>query len=114
MLPVKDGVVHVVFVVCNDADIPALDGGVSLIICDACKFASEPPQFIKVPGEEEPRRLRKFEQILPKTVSQDFTADVQVPPNLDSMEFGIDYRCRNCIIPELHANMGIVYLDRRK
>lgn len=113
-LPVKDNVVHVEFAVRNSTDTPALDGEIIVIICDACKFASEPPELIKLSGQKETIRTYKFDRIFPMGELKTLNADVQVPPNLDSIEFGIDYRCRNCIIPEPHANIGIINLDRRR
>lgn len=111
-LPVKDGTTHFEFTVINSGDIPALDGEITLVICDACKFASEPPLFRRLPGQKETERTFSFERILPQTFLKILSADVRVPPNVDAIEVGIYYRCRNCIIPEPKANAGTIFLSR--
>ena len=48
VLPVKNDIVHVEFTVENETDTPALDGELTIIISDNCKFTSEPPHFRKL------------------------------------------------------------------
>lgn len=113
-LPVKENVVHVEFTVVNRTETPALDGALTIIICDACKFVSEPHQFRKLAGQVDTRRTYDFVRILPKTELSTMSADIQVPPNANSMAFTVNYRCTNCIIPDPNANSGLVFLDRSK
>lgn len=112
-LPVKNDVVQVEFAIRNETDIPALDAEINIVICDTCKFASEPPQSTKIP-QIESRRFIRIPQILPRTVGIMIT-DIQVPRAAVSIDFGITYRCRNCTVPsDPSANFGTVYLDRRR
>lgn len=110
--PVKDNVVHIDFAVENSTDVPAVDGHIILQICNACEFASEPPNFKKIHEGKDTERIRHFRQLLPKTLYKDFNADVKVPASIDRMEFGISYRCVTCIVPEPKANFGTVILSR--
>ena len=112
-LPVKNDIVHVEFTVMNETDTTALDGELTIIICDDCKFASEPPLFVKLPGQRDTHRILKFDRIFAKTELKILSADIQVPSHIDAIEFGVVYRCKNCIIPEPKANAGIIVLDRK-
>jgi len=112
-LPVKDGVVHVEFTMINLTDVPALDGEVTIEICNDCKFASEPSEFRKLPGMKDTRRIYSFDRILQRTQLKNLSADIEVPPKGDMMQFGVFYRCQNCIIPSNESSIGIVTLDRQ-
>jgi hypothetical protein len=109
---VKGDVVHVEFSVRNATDVPALDGEITLIICDLCKFASEPEEFTKLAGQVDTQRNHIFQRILPQTELKRMTADVRVPGYIAVMQFGIDYRCRTCVIPKPKENIGTVFLAR--
>lgn len=111
-LPVKNDVVHAQFTVRNDTDVAALNGELTLIICDACKFAAEPPLFAKLPGQPDTQRNYKFDRLLPKTELRTLSADIKVPPNTSAVELTVSYRCVNCIVPEPKANTGIILLSR--
>lgn len=110
-LPVKDDTVHVEFTVRNETDTPALNGELALIICDACKFVTEPPLSEKVSGLDTQRNY-KFDRILPKTELRTMSADIKVPSNVRAVELRVGYRCVNCIVPEPKANVGIILLSR--
>ena len=114
-LPVKNDIVHLEFTVANKSDTPALDGELTLIICDECEFASEPEFFQKLQGQKNTHRSSPSKRILPKTELGTLSAYIRVPPNLDGVKVGVIYRCVNCIVPELEDNTGIVYfLDKSK
>ncbi len=110
-LPVKDNKVHVEFSVRNETDTTALDGELTIFIPNDCKFASEPPEFKKLPGHRDFERIYSFARLLPKTELKTLSADIEVPQNIKAMEFGINYRCTNCDFPEKPL-IGIVKLAR--
>jgi hypothetical protein len=111
-LRVHNGIVHIEFTVVNLMETPALNGELTLIICDECDFASEPPQFKKLPGQKNTHRNFPFDRILPKTELKTLSADIKVPQSMYGMKIGVTYRCVNCIIPEIEDNTGIVYFSR--
>jgi hypothetical protein len=111
-LPVlADGSVHVEFTVLNVSDVDALDGQLTLQICDDCKFAKEPPGFQKLAGQSDTERNWGFQGILVRTFLRIMTVDVTVPPKATRIPVGITYRCRTCILPE-KPSTGIVRLVR--
>jgi hypothetical protein len=108
-LPVKDNVVHVDFTITNDTDTPALNGELTVIICKSCEFASESIEFKKMAGENN-KRFYIFDHIFPKAILKNFSVDVRVPPSINSMQFGISYRCNTCIAPT--PIIGTILLSR--
>jgi hypothetical protein len=112
VLPVSaDGTVRVQFTVLNMSELAALDGELTLQICDQCKFAKEPDGFQHLPGQQDTHRTVKFDRILGTTAVATMTADITVPPNVASFPMGILPRCRNCVI--LHEpSKGSVRLTR--
>jgi hypothetical protein len=111
-LPVRDDVVHVEFTMVNYTDTTALNGEINLIICNVCEFASEPQSFRRLPGQPSTQRNYPFARILAKSELSTMSADIKVPPHLSSVEFGVNYRCTNCVVPEPRANMGTILLSR--
>lgn len=111
-LPVKNDAVHVEFSIMNTTDVAALNGVLTLRICKACEFASEPKGFTRVPGQPDIERNLGFDRLLPRSESDDLSADIRVPPKTGSVEFGIVYRCVNCDIPAPKANVGVIRLSR--
>lgn len=109
-LPVKENVVHVEFAMKNETDVTAENGEMIFGVCAECKFASEPPLFSKNPGGAETRRNYAFDHLFARSVSV-FSADVQVPPHLASIEVGVTYRCLNCVVQETPLR-GAVFLSR--
>jgi len=111
-LPVsEDGSVHVKFTVANWTAVDALDGEITLVICEQCKFAREPANFSKLEGEREVHRLMNFDRILPATFLPTQEVDVIIPPHIQSFAVGISYRCRTCAF-QLTASKGVVHVIR--
>ena len=111
-LPVENNIVHVEFAIKNDTDVPALDGQITLRICNLCNFASEPPNFRRLEGQPDTQRTLKFDRILPRTQVNIHSVDVQVPQEIKQIDFGITYRCRNCVLSDPRDNIGTIFLSR--
>jgi hypothetical protein len=111
-LPVIDNIVHVAFTLENMTDITALDAFFNVIICQTCKFASEPKNSQQLTGQPDTERHIKLGTIHPKTMLAVMSVDIRVPPNFDAMQFTVNHRCTNCTIPELKYMTGIVNLKR--
>jgi len=111
-LPVIDDVVHVEFRIKNETDVTAQDVEITLLICDKCKFHTEPSAFSKIPGQDETRRTMKFARMYSKTESENMSVNIKVPPNLYGMGFGITYRCTNCMTPEPNEDIGNIFFSR--
>jgi hypothetical protein len=92
-----DGSYHIEFTVVNLTDVDALEGEFTLVICDLCKFAKEPPGFSRLPGQKDTERYQKFDRILPVTALAVMTADVTAP-DIPVFNVGIYYRCRTCVV----------------
>lgn len=93
---VKDGRFSLSFDVINATDSDAIDGFLVLIICDACRFASEPTGWKKIDGGLETRRNFDFQRYLSKTASQTFSVEIIPPVGASNVTVGIDYRCKTC------------------
>jgi hypothetical protein len=92
-----DGSYHVEFTVVNLTDVDALDGEINLQVCDVCKFAKEPPGFLKLNGESDRERDQVFQRILARSHLPTMTADIIAPRDVN-FTVGISYRCRTCIV----------------
>jgi hypothetical protein len=109
-LPVNsDGTVHIEFTFLNLTDVDALDGDVTLVICDRCSFAKEPEGVEK--GTNENERLYPFTDFHALSNYGKRSVDVTVPANGGSLLIGTQYRCRTCDIPKALSN-GLVRLKR--
>jgi hypothetical protein len=109
-LPVSsDGTVHVEFTFLNLTDVNALDGAVTLVICDLCSFAKEPEGTEK--GSSENEQLYPFANFPPVSNYGKRSVDIVVPKNGGNLLIGIQYRCRTCDIPKKLSN-GLVRLKR--
>jgi hypothetical protein len=109
-LPVNsDGTVHIEFTFLNLTDVNALDGAVTLVICDLCSFAKEPEGAMK--GTNENERLYPFTDFPPVSNYGKRSVDIVVPKNGGNLLIGIQYRCRTCDIPKKLSN-GLVRLKR--
>jgi hypothetical protein len=97
--PNSDGSVHADFTVLNLTSADALDGDLTLTICEECKFVKEPAHFTKLEADSEKERTSHFSQILAKTEYVAMSADILPPPFLRSFSFGVMYRCRTCVLP---------------
>jgi hypothetical protein len=111
-LPAEDGVVHAEFNLINDTEVAAQNGEVTVGLCDACTFASEPAEFHKLPGQRNNERIYYFDRILPKTTLKTMSVDIKVPADASGVEFVVGYRCINCIVPEPKANNGFIIVSR--
>jgi hypothetical protein len=111
-LPVlADGSVHIEFTVLNLSDVDALDGGITLQICDDCKFAKEPAGFQKIAGQLDRQRYMEFKRIPARVSLETMTVDVTVPPRFNRFQVGIVYRCGTCVLTE-KVSTGIIRLVR--
>jgi hypothetical protein len=111
-LPVIDNVVHVAFTLENMTDISALDAFFNVIICEKCKFASEPKNSQRLTGQPDTERHIKLGTIHQKTMLAIMSVDIRVPPDTDGMVFTVNHRCTNCTIQELKNMTGIVNFKR--
>ena len=106
-----DGSVHVEFAVLNLTDNPAVDGELTLQICDNCKFSKEPEQFAKLAGEPDTQRHLDFTRLLPMTALESLSADIIPPLGADKISLAVQYRCKTCILVR-DPPMALVYLSR--
>jgi hypothetical protein len=104
-----DGSYRVEFSVVNVTDVDALDGDITLVICDLCKFANEPPGFLKLNGSRDNERYQVFQRILARTHTPDMTADI-IAPNNQNFTVGILYRCHTCIVSS-EESLGTVLIS---
>ena len=103
-----DGSYHVEFSVLNVTDVDALDGQITLVICDLCKFAKEPAGFSKLNGQGDTERNQDFQRILARTQVSE-TADIIAPKN-HNFTVGISYRCHTCILSS-ESSFGTVLVS---
>jgi hypothetical protein len=103
--------VHVEYTVINLTEVAALEGEMTLVICDGCKFAREPEMYRKLAGGPEQSRYRTFERILPHVHLATEKLDVVVPRQFSDFKLGISYRCRTCILDSV-ASTGLVHVTR--
>jgi hypothetical protein len=104
-----DGSYHVEFTVVNPTDVDAVDGEITLRICDACKFAKEPPGFSKLDGQSDTERNDPFVRILARSHIPTMTADILAPKN-GNFVVGISYRCHTCVVSS-EASLGTVLVS---
>jgi hypothetical protein len=93
----EDGSLHIEFTVLNLTDIDALDGEMTLQICDDCTFAKEPSEFKKLPGQDDHQRNKTFDRILSKVAFYTMSADINVSPLIRDIPIGMYFRCRTCV-----------------
>jgi hypothetical protein len=105
-----DGSVHVEFTLLNPTDVDAVDGEVTIFICDRCKFAKEPEGFRRLPGQSDKRRTMPFDRIFAQIQMHTLSLDV-IPPPTKGFAIEVAYRCRTCVI-EKQNQQGIVYVVR--
>jgi hypothetical protein len=92
-----DGTLHIDFTILNGGDVNAVDGEMTIQICDACKFAKEPTEFRKLPGENEIQRNKVFERILSKVAFYVMSIDIIPPAGARDVWLGMYFRCRTCV-----------------
>jgi hypothetical protein len=93
---VTENVAEVDFIVLNRTDVNAGAGRFWIIICDQCKFNSEPPGAVKVPGSPEQERMFSFDGMLNHVHSQTSKLQIEVPPNASLTQISFRYACTNC------------------
>lgn len=106
-----DGSVHVQFSIMNLTDVAALDGELTLQICDQCKFAKDPAGFKKLEGQSDMQRYMAFDRILPHVVFQTLSADVIAPPSIENFPVAVYYRCKTCTVSK-DPSRGLVHIAR--
>jgi hypothetical protein len=92
-----DGNLHVDFTVLNLTDVDAIDGEMTLQICDVCKFAKEPAEFSKLAGQDERQRHKTFDRIHSKVAFYTLSADITVPAGSKDVALGMYFRCNTCV-----------------
>jgi len=114
LAPAADGSLHVEFTVFNTTDADAIDGEMTLQLCDICKFAKEPPEFKRLPGQLENQRNKQFDRILSKTVFYTLSADIIAPPGSGpDVAIGMYFRCKTCIRRE-EPYRGTIHLSQAR
>jgi len=74
-----DGTVHLKLSVTNLTDVDAIDGDVIIIICDLCKYKSEPAGAVHLNGSPETQRNITFQRVLAGTTMPVIEFDVNAP-----------------------------------
>src|ERR1035437_558917 len=97
LAPAADGSLHVEFTVLNVTDVDALDGEMTLQICDTCKFAKEPAELKTLPGQDDRQRDKTFDRILYKVALYTLSADIIAPPGSRDVAIGMYFRCKTCV-----------------
>jgi hypothetical protein len=92
-----DGSFHVDFTVVNQTDVDAIDGEMVLQICDGCKFAKEPPEFTRLPGQDDRQRHKTFARIHSMVEFYTLSADIVAPPGARDVPLGMYFRCNTCV-----------------
>jgi hypothetical protein len=92
-----DGSFHVDFTVINLTDVDAIDGEMTLQICDVCKFAKEPAEFMKLSGQDDRQRTKNFDRIHYQVQFYTLSADIIAPPGSRDVALGMNFRCNTCV-----------------
>ena len=89
-----NNIVHLKFWVDNPTDTDALDGDLIIVICDDCKFRSEPAGSQHILGSPETQRNISFERVLAHTQLPTIEFDVEEHANPFSMAvFAVCHTC---------------------
>ncbi|HYB61963.1 MAG TPA: hypothetical protein VEH50_10860 [Methylomirabilota bacterium] len=91
-----NGVVSIDLGVRGASSITAINGSFWIIICQGCKYASEPSGFVTVPGLDEHSRLMNFDRIFPHILIQKMTVVITPPPGVTRFDIAFKYACQNC------------------
>ena len=105
------GNVKVPLRIANLTDADAIQGHLSLIICNLCKFAKEPEKFIHLKGTPEQGRYLEFPHILASVALRPVELDIAIPQHITDFEIGMQYRCRTCVLNKT-AEKVKVYVTR--
>jgi hypothetical protein len=112
LVTAADGSIHVDFTVMNLTEADAVDGEMTLQVCDACKFAKEPAEFQKLPGQDEQQRYKSFNRLLSKVVFTPLSADIIAPPGARSVAIAMYFRCRTCV-REQQPSRAMIHIAAR-
>jgi hypothetical protein len=105
-----DGIVHVEVNFINRAFADALDGDLTIFVCDFCTFATEPTGFKHLAGAPQQQRMISFNRLLARTISNIMAFDVKVPADVSTVHIGMLYRCRTCKIPNADENPLTIHI----
>jgi hypothetical protein len=87
VMPNPDGSVHLQFTVLNLTTVDALQGDLTLTICESCRFAKEPALFKKLDANSDKERTTvHFVQILARTPFPNLSVDIIRPPSLNTSD----------------------------
>lgn len=93
-----DGSIQLELGVINPGDVPALNGSVTIRICESCKYLRRPEGFVQLPGSDEQDVEFQFDRIVPKAADQKRTIEVIPDPSLNRFEVDMIYSCVNCVM----------------
>lgn len=91
--------VTVQFIIYNPSDVPALNGGVMLRICEICKYAEEPAKSVKVPGNIENDREIEIAHIFARSATEVYSVKVTLPPGVNRFAISTLVACDTCVPP---------------
>src|SRR5882724_6049542 len=111
-VPVENNIAKFDFTIENHSPVFAKDIGLWIRICDACKFHSEPKNFVHVAGARESERLFRGFDLPPGARYEKLTAEIEVAPGYDKAAVGTQYRCVDCVIEDWQQL--ILLLGRRR
>ena len=95
---VEDGKVKLYFNVLNPTGTDALEGVIILYVCRDCKIVETSPGFVKMVGQDDTERDFDFQHVFANARAQQMFVSVIPPPDADSFQIGIRYRCRSCLL----------------
>jgi hypothetical protein len=96
-LPVSaDGSVHVEFTVLNLSQANALNIGLTLALCEGCKFKNEPEGFHKLLGDSDEHRWINLPALHPAEAFRTISVDLILPRPISAFVMGVQYRCDTC------------------
>jgi outer membrane murein-binding lipoprotein Lpp len=99
-VPMIGNHVEVSFDVKNPTETEATDGYLIFYACDGCRFESEPAGWVKVAGARDNQRNFDFQRYFPESASQTFKVEIIPPDGATSIQVGLNYRCKTCVIAD--------------
>lgn len=112
-VPRNGGTIHTDVTLENDSATEARDVEFTVIICDRCIFAKEPPGFVHPAGTPEQLRLRDYPRLSAHSITEAIPLDILIPVGTSRIEIGMTYRCGICATPRTEEhNMHINISDK--
>jgi len=116
-MPLVNGFVDLDIIALGKGTIPAKNGWLTLIICNECRYATEPPNMVAVPSDNVMSKITRhmrFEEIYPGTISWEMKLKIIPPPAPYDKAFLIAgrYVCDNCP-PEDPARQQVLRVNVR-